>query len=94
MTTLNLGIPEWQSGDPSNALQNDPVFQDQFSGFEIVRWYIAGNDLANAHDSCVQETYGDTDDRDCLRTAVMTFESNWDAIVVELLKLGAKARRF
>jgi lysophospholipase L1-like esterase len=77
VTTLNLGIPGWHSGDLLNALQNDP----------IVTWDIGGNDLANAHDSFVQKTCGGVDNQDCLRTAVTTFQTNWDAIIVELLKL-------
>ena len=36
VTTLNLGIPGWHSGDLLNALQNDPVFRDQVSVAEIV----------------------------------------------------------
>ena len=89
VTTLNLGIPGWQSGDLLNALQNDPVFRNQVSGSEIVTWDIGGNDLANAHDNFTQGTCGGPDNQDCLRSAVSTFEPNWDAIVTEVLKLRA-----
>jgi lysophospholipase L1-like esterase len=92
VTTLNLGIPGWHSGDLLNALQNDPIFQNQVSGAEIVTWDIGGNDLANAHDSFVQKTCGGTDNQDCLRTAVATFQTNWDAIIAELLKLRAPSK--
>jgi lysophospholipase L1-like esterase len=78
VTTLNLGIPGWH---------NDPIVRNQVSGAEIVTWDIGGNDLANAHDSFVQKTCGGVDNQDCLRTAVTTFQTNWDAIIVELLKL-------
>ena len=87
VTTLNMGVPGWHSGDLLNALQNDLVFRNQVSGAELVTWDIGGNDLANAHDSFVQKTCGGLDNQDCLRAAVSTFEPNWDAIVVELLKL-------
>ena len=87
VTTLNLGIPGWLSGDLLNSLQNDPVFRKQVSDAEIVTWDIGGNDLANAHDSYVANTCGGPDNQDCLRSAVSTFETNWDAIVVEVLKL-------
>jgi len=87
VTTLNLGVPWWHSGDLLNALQNDPIVRNQVSGAEIVTWDIGGNDLANAHDSFVQKTCGGVDNQDCLRTAVTTFQTNWDAIIVELLKL-------
>ena len=92
VTTLNLGIPGWHSGDLLNSLQNDPIVRNQVSGAEIVTWDIGGNDLANAHDSFVQGTCGGTDNQDCLRTAVATFESNWDAIVTELLKLRTPSK--
>ncbi len=87
VNTLNLGVPGWHSGDLLNSLQNDPLVQNQVSGSEIVTWDIGGNDLANAHDSFVAGTCGGSDDQDCLRSAVSTFETNWDAIVVQLLKL-------
>jgi lysophospholipase L1-like esterase len=87
VTTLNMGIPGWQSGDLLNALQNDPVFRNQVSGAELVTWDIGGNDLSGPHDSFVNNTCGGPDNQDCLRSAVATFETNWDAIVVELLKL-------
>ena len=35
----------------------------------------------------MQKTCGGTDNQDCLRTAVATFQTNGDAIVIELLKL-------
>lgn len=85
--TLNLGVPGWTSADLLNALQNDSVFRKQVSGAQVVTWDIGGNDLANPHDSYVNNTCGGVDNQDCLRSAVSTFETNWDAIVVELLKL-------
>lgn len=87
VTTLNLGIPGWQSSDLLNALQNDPAIRSQVSGAQVVTWDIGGNDLSNAHDSFVNNTCGGADNQDCFRSAVTTFEANWDAIVVELLKL-------
>ena len=35
ITTLNMGIPGWKSGDLLNALQNDPAFRNQVSGAEV-----------------------------------------------------------
>jgi lysophospholipase L1-like esterase len=87
ITTLNLGIPGWASGDLLNALQNDPAFRNQVSGAQVVTWDVGGNDLSTAHDSFVNKTCGGTDNQDCLRSAVSKFQTNWDAIVVELLKL-------
>jgi lysophospholipase L1-like esterase len=87
VSTLDLGIPGWHSGDLLDALQNDPIFRSQVSGAQLVTWDIGGNDLANAHAHFVQKTCGGSDNQDCLRSAVSMFESNWDAIVVELLTL-------
>jgi len=87
VTTLNLGIPGWKSADLLNSLQNDPAFRKQVSDAEVVTWDIGGNDLSSAHDSFVANTCGGPDNQDCLRSAVSTFETNWDAIVAELLKL-------
>ena len=87
ITTLNLGIPGWTSGDLLNALQNDPAFRKQVSDADVVTWDIGGNDLSGPHDSYVNNTCGGPDNQDCLRSAVATFETNWDAIVVEILKL-------
>ena len=36
VTTFNMGIPGWHSGDLLNALQNDPIFRNQVSGAELV----------------------------------------------------------
>ena len=87
ITTLNTGIPGWKSADLLNALQKDPVFRNQVSGAELVTWDIGGNDFSGPHDSFVNNTCGGPDNQDCLRSAVSTFETNWDAITVELLKL-------
>ena len=87
INTINLGVPGWHSGDLLDALQNDPIFRGQVSNAQLVTWDIGGNDLANAHDHFVQKTCGGLDNQDCLRSAVSTFESNWDSIVVELLTL-------
>jgi lysophospholipase L1-like esterase len=87
VSTLDLGIPGWHSGDLLDALHNDPIFRSQVSGAQLVTWDIGGNDLANAHAHFVQKTCGGPDNQDCLRSAVSMFESNWDAIVVELLTL-------
>ncbi len=84
---LNLGVPGWHSGDLLDALQNNALFRGQVSQAQVVTWDIGGNDLANAHDHFVQKTCGGLDNQDCLRSAVATFESNWDLIVVELLTL-------
>jgi lysophospholipase L1-like esterase len=87
VSTLNLGVPGWLSSDLLNSIQNDPVFRRQVSNAQVVTFDIGGNDLANAHNNYVNGTCGGTDGQDCLRTAVTTFEQNWDAILTQLLQL-------
>lgn len=87
VTTVNLGIPGWHSGDLLNAIQNDPAMRASISNAQIVTFDIGGNDLSDAHSSYTGGTCGGTDGQDCLRTAVSTFETNWDAIVSALLAL-------
>ena len=83
----NLGIPGWTSNDLLNSLQNDPVFRNQVSDAQVVTWDIGGNDLNNAHSQFTQKNCGGTDDQDCLRNAVTTFEQNWSAIITQLTAL-------
>ncbi len=53
----------------------------------MLTWDIGGDDLANAHDNYTKGTCGGTDNQDCLRNAVATFEQNWDAIISNILQL-------
>jgi lysophospholipase L1-like esterase len=87
VTTTNLGIPGWHSGDLLNAIQNDLITRDALTGSQIITWDIGGNDLANAHDSYIAGTCGGTDNQDCLRNAVATFQTNWSAIISALLQI-------
>ncbi len=87
--TINLGVPGWHSGDLLNAIQTDQILRNHITTSKIVTWDIGGDDLANAHDHFTQGTCGGTDNEDCFRTAVSTFEQNWSSIITELLKLRA-----
>jgi lysophospholipase L1-like esterase len=87
VSTTNLGVPGWQSGDLLNSLQNDSVFRGQVQNAMIVTWDIGGNDLANAHDHFTAGDCGGADNQDCLRTAITTFEQNWSAIISQIVAL-------
>ncbi len=89
ISTINLGVPGWHSADLLNAIQTDQILRTHITTSKIVTWDIGGDDLANAHDHFTQGTCGGTDNEDCLRTAVSTFEQNWSSIITELLKLRA-----
>jgi lysophospholipase L1-like esterase len=81
------GQPGWTSSDLLNALRNDAALRSAVSSAEIVTWDIGGNDLKTAYESYVTGSCGGADNQDCLRNAVATFKTNWDAIIVEILLL-------
>jgi lysophospholipase L1-like esterase len=54
---------------------------------QVVTWDIGGNDLANAHNHFAEGTCGGADNQDCLRAAVTTMTTNWDAILARILAL-------
>jgi hypothetical protein len=85
--TTNLGVPGWHSSDLLNALKTDPAFRSSLTGSQVITWDIGGDDLANAHSHYTQGICGGTDNQDCLRTAVMTLEQNWSAIISQLLQI-------
>jgi lysophospholipase L1-like esterase len=87
VTTTNLGVPGWHSGDLLNAIQTDQHFKDEITAAQVLTWDIGGDDLANAHDNFTGGTCGGTDNQDCLRDAVATFKTNWDAIISNILQL-------
>ena len=88
VSLTNLGQNGWTSADLLIALQSNRKFRSSVKAAQVVTWDIGGNDLLNARDSYKAGTcYRDTDSQDCLREAVRTFETNWNAIIVELLAL-------
>src|ERR1039458_4983795 len=87
VNTINLGVPGWHSGDLLNAIQTDQTLRNHIANSQVVTWDIGGDDVANAHDHYTQGTCGGTDNLDCVRNAVATFEPNWSAIITELLTL-------
>ena len=91
VNTTNLGVPGWHSSDLLNALQNDSITRSNVTGSKVVTWDIGGNDLANAHDNYTAGTCGGTDNQDCLRYAVATFETNWSSIISQILLLRSSS---
>jgi len=82
--TTNLGRAGWTSGQLLAALTTDDTFRDAVAQANVVTWDIGGNDLliaaANERaDRCAPGM--------CLHRAVHDFESNWEAIVAELIAL-------
>ena len=83
----NLSQNGWTSGDLLNALKTNRTFRRSVSGAHIVTWDIGGNDLRAARDSYKARTCGGADNRDCLRSTVASFKTNWNGIIAELLAL-------
>jgi lysophospholipase L1-like esterase len=90
VSLTNLGQNGWTSADLLNALRTNRKFRSSVKAAQVVTWDIGGNDLRAARESYkVGTCYRDTDSQDCLRAAVETFETNWNAIIVEILALRA-----
>jgi lysophospholipase L1-like esterase len=86
----NLGENGWKSGDLLNALQSDITFRASLQNSQVITWDIGGNDLLHAHNRFKEGTCGGTDNQDCFRTAVISFESNWDSVVAQILSLRSR----
>ncbi len=84
---VNLG----QSGQTSiqllRALRTDRSMRQTLSAAEVITFNIGINDLGQAGEAYNNGTCGGENSEECLRTAVETFEENWDAVIAELLSL-------
>ena len=87
MQLTNLGKNGWRSGDLLNALRKDQTFRNAVARSQVVTWNIGGNDLRQTRSRYKAGTCGGADNQACLRTAVSTLKSNWDAIMSEILTL-------
>ncbi len=87
VSLTNLGQNGWTSADLLNALRTNRKFSSSVKAAQVVTWDIGGNDLRAARESYKSKTCGGADNQDCLRAAVAAFETNWDAIIVEILAL-------
>jgi lysophospholipase L1-like esterase len=81
----NLGQGGRTSGSLLNALRTDPVFQNAVLQSEVVTWNIGINDFMNARNTYKNRNCGGTDNQACLRSLMVTFESNWEGIIGEIL---------
>ncbi len=86
----DLGVNGAHSGDLLNSLQADATMRSQISSSQVVTWDIGGDDLLHAVDLFQNGQCGGADNQDCLRSAVASFTTNWDAIVQQILTLRDK----
>lgn len=84
---VNLGIPGWQSSDLRNATHSRPLFRLSIALSSVVTWNIGGNDLNAARNLYKAGTCGGQFNQNCLATAVTSFKSNWDGILVDIFAL-------
>ncbi len=84
---VNLGIPGWKSGDLRSEIEGNLPLRILIASASVVTWDIGGNDLLSARSSYKDRTCGGADNQDCLRAAVATFKTNWNAITSRILSL-------
>jgi lysophospholipase L1-like esterase len=87
VSVQNLGQSGWTSTDLLNSLRNDGSVRSAVQSADVVTWDIGGNDLARAYEAFVSGSCGGSDNQQCLRDAVATFETNWDGIMSEIRSL-------
>jgi lysophospholipase L1-like esterase len=83
----NLGKNGWTSSQLLNALKTNSTFRNAVAGSQVVTWDIGGNDFLHARERYKAKTCGGIDNQACIRSAVATFKSNWNAIIAEILNL-------
>jgi lysophospholipase L1-like esterase len=87
VNVVNLGQSGQTSSQLLQALRRDPSMRRTLSAAEVITFNIGINDLGHAGEAYRNGTCGGDNNQECLRTAVETFEENWDAVIAELLSL-------
>jgi lysophospholipase L1-like esterase len=87
VTLNNLGQNGWRSDQLLEALRTNSTFRNSISNSQVVTWDIGGNDFLRLMDDYTNGTCGGADNQDCLRSALITFKANWNAIIIEILAL-------
>jgi lysophospholipase L1-like esterase len=87
VNVVNLGQSGQTSSQLLHALRSDPSMRRTLSAAEVITFNIGINDLGRAGEAYENGTCGGDNNEECLRTAVETFEENWDAVIAELLSL-------
>jgi lysophospholipase L1-like esterase len=87
VTLNNLGVSGWNSAQLLNAIRADQNFRNAIANSHVVTWDIGGNDLTGPLNSFLFGSCGGTDNQNCLRAAVAQLNSNWDAIMAEIISL-------
>jgi lysophospholipase L1-like esterase len=87
VNVVNLGQSGQTSSQLLHALRSDNSMRRTLGEAEVITFNIGINDLGHAGESYRNGTCGGDNNEECLRTAVETFEENWDALIAELLSL-------
>lgn len=87
----NQGVIGWTSAQLLNALQTNNTIRTSVANARVITWDIGGNDMLDARDSYKAGTCGGADGQKCLRAAIVTFKTNWNAIMDAIFALRANS---
>ena len=87
VTGINLSVPGWTSTDLLRELRGNLLFRVSVATSTIVTVNIGGNDLLGGRGTYKDRNCGGADNQNCLRTGVVTFSSNFNAILAEVRAL-------
>ncbi|HEV7905714.1 MAG TPA: GDSL-type esterase/lipase family protein [Pyrinomonadaceae bacterium] len=86
--TLNKrGVSGWTSANLLHALRTDESLRAEIANSQVVTWNIGANDFQDALTRFQTGSCGGADNQDCIRAAVATLKTNWNAIVAQILSL-------
>lgn len=83
----NLAVNGWTSTDLLTALTEDAAMRTAVSGADLLTIDIGANDLLAAIPFYATDTCGGDDNLQCLRDATALVESQWAAILDEIIAL-------
>jgi lysophospholipase L1-like esterase len=91
VTLYNLGKNGQTSGGLLASFQDTrkgaSVVRTAVAASDVVTWNIGLNDFRNARSKYKSGKCGGGDNQDCMRTALTTFRSNWNAILTTIVSL-------
>jgi lysophospholipase L1-like esterase len=87
VTLNNRSVSGWKATDLLHALRTDESLRTQIANSQIVTWNIGANDIQDALRLYQSGACGGADNQDCIRAAIATLKTNWNAIVAQILSL-------
>ncbi|HSK22699.1 MAG TPA: SGNH/GDSL hydrolase family protein [Egicoccus sp.] len=87
LEVTNLAVNGWTSTDLIGALQQDETMRTAVAGADLLTVDIGANDLLGAIPFYASDNCGGDDNLQCLRDATTLVESQWAAILDEIIAL-------